>query len=605
MTESRKRPMSPDNLGPSRKRRIISASDWSKPITLRIQQGEDDDEEVVADQLERFQKEAIFRRMKHYARMYHDTSQRLKDMEDRVYVKESAVAAVDACWNQLVSQVQSLLPNGLPPIDDSSLDIYNITRTLDVSEADERSISLLYQQRLREVASVTQRLLGAFVGLAPKAPHPSVEQLKMDNAALRADSTAYRSEARLLRSRLQETTSELESYRELLAIAENKIERVRSETVVILEAKVGRSLSSEEDGKKDVQMANGSPSEMNGTPNGVEPGSEEEIWKSIAEGREARIEVLSKEVGDLMQEVTRLKAELQDPTEATVAETVHYKKLFAHLSELKTNAEEANERATRLTEEVAELRTLRLDMQNAAQLSAKLDEMKSTIQKLQNDNNRIRGMRDALTNEVAMLKAKDNKMLSMAKEMKSINAFQKERIVSLVKETQRLRAALAVETGDQDYYAFIADNNEEGVSYVAALRTKLKDAERRVSALEKTIEGLHTSHPDVTRHLKSEAEARQLLAQAQERLEKYERVYGSSSGSNAAESKKLVELVAEKDETLRAIMTLKRKEDERTHGDSTAMDDLCRQVEELIAMKEKEVFDHNALEEKVSRAQAE
>lgn len=59
MMEVRKRPASPDNLGPSPKKRIISASDWSKPISvpgIRPAATEDDDEEadeeIAADRLE-------------------------------------------------------------------------------------------------------------------------------------------------------------------------------------------------------------------------------------------------------------------------------------------------------------------------------------------------------------------------------------------------------------------------------------------------------------------------------------------------------------------------------------------------------------------------
>lgn len=75
------------------------------------------------------------------------------------------------------------------------------------------------------------------------------------------------------------------------------------------------------------------------------------------------------------------------------------------------------------------------------------------------------------------------------------------------------------------------------------------------------------SKPDITRHVQSEAEARQLYATAREKLEKYERVYGSSSGSNGSDkgtdAQTLVERLAEKEAALQAIKTLKRQEDER------------------------------------------
>lgn len=54
MMEARKRAASPDSIGPSSKKRIISASDWSKPISVTVQKTEDDDEgeDIAGDQLE-------------------------------------------------------------------------------------------------------------------------------------------------------------------------------------------------------------------------------------------------------------------------------------------------------------------------------------------------------------------------------------------------------------------------------------------------------------------------------------------------------------------------------------------------------------------------
>lgn len=96
----------------------------------------------------------------------------------------------------------------------------------------------------------------------------------------------------------------------------------------------------------------------------------------------------------------------------------------------------------------------------------------------------------------------------------------------------------------------------------------LRSTEGKLSALESTLKDLDSSHPDVAKHVKSEAEARQLYADTREQLEKYERVYGSSSSSTPAnnsesEHQKLLGLLAEKEEALRSLKALKREEDER------------------------------------------
>ncbi len=45
-----------------------------------------------------------------------------------------------------------------------------------------------------------------------------------------------------------------------------------------------------------------------------------------------------------------------------------------------------------------------------------------------------------------------------------------------MKETQRLRLGLAIETGDEDFYGFIANNPDERISYVTSLKSKLRYA---------------------------------------------------------------------------------------------------------------------------------
>lgn len=54
-------------------------------------------------------------------------------------------------------------------------------------------------------------------------------------------------------------------------------------------------------------------------------------------------------------------------------------------------------------------------------------------------------------------------------------------------------------------------------------------AEGRATALEKTLVGFQADRPDILRHIKLEAEARQKLSEATAQLENYQRVYGDSS----------------------------------------------------------------------------
>lgn len=101
------------------------------------------------------------------------------------------------------------------------------------------------------------------------------------------------------------------------------------------------------------------------------------------------------------------------------------------------------------------------------------------------------------------------------------------------------------------------------------LTLSLRDAQTRAAAVEQSLADLNEKHPDVAKHVQSEAEVRQLYAQAQDRLEKYERVYGSGSGSNGAgpsDTKSLMDMLAEKEEALRKMKSLKRQHDEQVRA---------------------------------------
>lgn len=91
-----------------------------------------------------------------------------------------------------------------------------------------------------------------------------------------------------------------------------------------------------------------------------------------------------------------------------------------------------------------------------------------------------------------------------------------------------------------------------------------RELEVKTASFEAALNKLKTTQPDLARHVQSEVEARQLYASAREQLDKYQRVYGSSSGSrDAPDAHKLAERLAEKEEALRVFMSLKHKEDEQ------------------------------------------
>lgn len=147
------------------------------------------------------------------------------------------------------------------------LEIYDMSRSFPPPKGDnEPGVSVLFEIQLRKTSQSTQALLASFVQLAPNAANPEVQELRTRCSTYCQESAAHRAESVMLRRRVQELENEVEQAREKATAAQNRVERVRSETVVLLEAKLGRALELDQDG---VKKEAASPNGVGPTPTGV------------------------------------------------------------------------------------------------------------------------------------------------------------------------------------------------------------------------------------------------------------------------------------------------------------------------------------------------
>jgi E3 ubiquitin-protein ligase BRE1 len=83
-------------------------------------------------------------------------------------------------------------------------------------------------------------------------------------------------------------------------------------------------------------------------------------------------------------------------------------------------------------------------------------------------------------------------------------------------------------------------------------------AENRTSALEQSLAGLDHDHPDITRHIKSEVEAQQKLAEVTAELERYRKIYGDSP--LPLDLSRLAEKLKRKDDELQQLRLVKEQQ---------------------------------------------
>ncbi len=219
------------------------------------------------------------------------------------------------------------------------VDIYNLTHSFATQEDDSPHSQPLENvtEALRRASKQTVQLLAAFIQLAPVTSSitSDAKDFRKQASSYRDEAMATRSEAKMLRTKLAETENELQDTRDRLVVARNQVNRVRSETVHIMQLRVGGKtgeVPSEKDEKKgflkeesmppvnghsssvryqtsEVQSVADSSTQTNGMSS-PELGREEEQWKALATSREGKIEEISKELTDAMCELTALKQEV-------------------------------------------------------------------------------------------------------------------------------------------------------------------------------------------------------------------------------------------------------------------------------------------------------
>nr|VWO99562.1 N/A [Ganoderma boninense] len=118
--ESKKRPHAEDVEHSRAKKRAVS-DDRSSPSHPNGMTASHADEPRDGDNIELFRKEAIFRRMKHYSREAERSQARVAELERRFSTCQAGLAALEACWTQLIGTIRSLVkPEDLPSLQTES-----------------------------------------------------------------------------------------------------------------------------------------------------------------------------------------------------------------------------------------------------------------------------------------------------------------------------------------------------------------------------------------------------------------------------------------------------------------------------------------------------
>ncbi|THH32505.1 hypothetical protein EUX98_g1696 [Antrodiella citrinella] len=657
--ESRKRARTEDGEGTRVKKRAVTEERNSPGLingTVNANptpSSNDADEPKEHDELEAFRKDAIYRRMKHYSRENERSLVKIAELERRRHTCEAGLAALEACWSQIVDTIRSLVrPEDLPPVDVQSQEIY------DLSAHVSQDSDPVYADSLRTKVQATQQLITAFVQLGGKAQAVlSSEEVYTECQRAQTQCSSLHSEVSFMRTRLQTSESEKERLREELVAAHTKIDRLQSKPVATLNA-VAQSpspqtnMNNESGGSEEVKKDEGSsPTPTPSSPSGATPvavmngihavlestsepvqdeatGEVKEMevedpdagrprddvaaeWIAVAALREKKVAELQYENVELRAEVQHWKVTAKAPSPEFIQETAVYKHLYDIAREVMLREEGRLRDLNTCKEEMATLSRVKqewlkelTDHQEKA-----LSEFKTLAEKRTTEAVRLREQRDQLQTEVNERKQKDSLKIASATEFRRLADLRKERIEVLYSEVTRLKARLAAKAGDEDLMTFFFQPTKKDASerahtdsetqeyvvdqsYVHDLRKRLSTAESRAAALEATLSTLDQEHPDIAPHVRAAAEAKQQVSHLEKRLQAFESVLTSSRRED------VMQAMEEKLKTLRLQVEEKTKAEVSMEVE---LDKLSAAWDNQGKALENKIFDLTAFEEKMQK----
>ncbi|GBE81020.1 E3 ubiquitin-protein ligase BRE1 [Sparassis crispa] len=590
---SRKRSHAEDAEQSVPKKRAVSVDQGSPSVVNGV--APEVDEPKDGDSLEMFRKDAIYRRMKYYSREHERSLARVQELERRRSTCETGLAALEACWTQIIGTIRLLArPEDLPPTEVETEELFDLTARVSDDPDPE------YINALRTKMNATSELVAAFMRLSGQArPTFLKDETYRHCQKAQSECSSLRSELSLTRTKLRDMESEKDKYQKELVAAEKHIDRLQSKTLALKQAQPVREEAKDESPRETPSSPAPSQSPINGASLADAAESLE-----IIRVRDKRISELEQENQELHEDVRSLKFQLKAPAEDFVAESPYYKVLWERASRLEYIANEKQTEATQLREQLEQLERTHLTTveENIMEHEHAISDLKNLLTKRENDNLRLREQRDQQLSELNERKQKDHVKVASHQEFKALAESRSERIKVLESEVTRLKTRLAADACDEDLLSFFSSDDAENVTYVSDLKSKLAAAESRLKALEISISTMQAEHPDVAERIKAEAEARELLVNAQIQLERYQAVYGSGSSALPPDTQKLTEELQRKEDENRRLRLQEKQREQAEVALYAELDKLSAAWESLDTQVKSKVFELSNMEERLAKS---
>ncbi|KAK7472721.1 E3 ubiquitin-protein ligase bre1 [Stygiomarasmius scandens] len=595
--QPRKRSHSPGEESVTSKKRVLSDENGSPRVNGVVsEQAEVEREPTGDDKLELFRKEAIYRRMKYYSRENERNQSRIAELEERKNTCEAGLAAMSACWMQLVDAIRVLTgPEEPIPSTRDIQELYNLSTYVSEDSMPELKAAL------NNSKNATESLMSKLVKNGSlKSSRDVVDQCHK----AQSESAALKAQVDVLRGRLTDMEELKERYQADLAASENRLERFKSRTVQAIQPKSGDS--DEIRVKDETEGEERKPSSPATNGNTLHHSAHEEDWQDIAEERANRIREQDDEISSLKEQLMSLKVQVRVPDPRIVQDHPVYQLLLLRSAALQNTAVEKEQELARtkevLSQALASFKALEETMQ--VEIASELSDVKALLSRREADIARLREHRDQQSAELHERKHKDNVKMASCEEYKALATSRAECIGVLRSQLQRCKLQLAANAGRDDIVKFLLESSDADVSYVENLRSRADATESKLAAYEEALSKLDENHPDLGKHLKAEADALSKLSDISAHLAKYQSLYGDLS-SMSPDLSRLAAALQEKEDELHRLRLLDSQRSQSEASLYTEIDKLSSAWEALDNQVQSKVFDLTSMEERLQKSSVE
>ncbi|TKA82435.1 hypothetical protein B0A49_00034 [Cryomyces minteri] len=440
------------------------------------------------DDVERYQKEAIWRQMREYKREKALLEAQVADITKRSTYHDDHLRTIDLWFSQLLDEIKLLTEHA--PAVGLMKDADQVPFRSSLLFADNQKFEEHLRSRSKDIKSAMSQIFGKLT-IAP----PDIIQLQGRLSTLLAAEKVHIAELHRVTTEKDQLSERLENASYRYMVAEKKLERAKSRTVQKLESQAILGGHSETgsgiSGEGSALARKESTADSNGDMDNIAANAMTEVARkeaaAVAEKRKEQLDQLEAENKKLTEDLTTMNVKLAALSDDDYAKSELFKLLKCQHEDVIKRINNLESTNVQLREEAQKLQSERTAyrVQMDDESRSVTNEVESQIARAETDLARIRNSRDELAADNAIRKAAQDQAKISTDQIKGLASARENRIAALEAETERLRLQLG--ENENASQATLDDMSVE------ELRTRLGTIENQYALLSNELPSMEAA----------------------------------------------------------------------------------------------------------------